>query len=342
MENRQALESQHMYTVGWISALPLELAVASAMLDAEHNEPLDFAPSPSDKNIYTFGRIAEHNVVLASLPAGIYGTTSADTTVSQMLSSFPNIRVGLMVGIGAGIPSQEVADIRLGDVVVSQPDGRCGGVIQYDLRKAKSGETFERKGILSPPPETLLKALAKLQALHERQDSRMPQFLHHMLERNPHMRKSRPSKPAYVYQGRENDRLFKADYVHSGGITCTTCDSIGEMEREERESTDPEIHYGIIASGNTLIKDAIFRDKIIQDTGEQCICLEMEASGIINTFPCLVIRGICDYADSHKNDRWQRYAAATAAAYTKELLGVVPHDDLKRTRKASEVLQEGR
>ena len=44
----------------------------------------------------------------------------------------------------------------------------------------------------------------------------------------------------------------------------------------------------------------------------------------MDTFPCVVIRGICDYADSHKNKIWQPYAAATAAAYAKELLRVIP------------------
>jgi nucleoside phosphorylase len=46
----------------------------------------------------------------------------------------------------------------------------------------------------------------------------------------------------------------------------------------------------------------------------------MEGAGIVNSFPCLVIRGICDYADSHKNKIWQKYAAAVAAAYAKLLL----------------------
>lgn len=44
----------------------------------------------------------------------------------------------------------------------------------------------------------------------------------------------------------------------------------------------------------------------------------------MNSFPCLVIRGICDYTDSHKNKQWQAYAAGTAAAYAKELLSVIP------------------
>jgi nucleoside phosphorylase len=138
MTTNKALESRDLYTVGWIAALPLELAAATAMLDEQHEKPLDFIRPPSDNNSYTWGRIGEHNVVVASLPAGVYGTTSAANTASHMLSSFPHIRAGLMVGIGAAIARPERGyDIRLGDIVVSQPDGRSGGVVQYDLRKAK-------------------------------------------------------------------------------------------------------------------------------------------------------------------------------------------------------------
>jgi len=62
------------------------------------------------------------------------------------------------------------------------------------------------------------------------------------------------------------------------------------------------------------------------------LCFEMEAAGLMNRFPCLVIRGICDYADSHKNKTWQPYAAATAAAYTKKLLSVIPAAEVAKAR----------
>jgi nucleoside phosphorylase len=339
MPTLKSLESLDEYTVGWISALSLELAAATAMFDEEHGQPVDFERPPTDKNTYTWGRIGDHNVVIASLPAGVYGTISAATTASSMLSSFPNIRVGLMVGIGAGISRPEDGyDIRLGDIVVSQPSGRSGGVIQYDLGKAKGADHFERIGSLNMPPEALLKALATLQARHERRPSEIPEILEKMLEANSLMRKPRHGKPGFVHQGRQNDRLFEASYDHVKGLDCRNCDSHQEILRDVRDSTEPEIHYGIIASGNRLIKDGITRDSIIQQTDESCICFEMEAAGLMNGFPCLVIRGICDYADSHKNDRWQRYAAATAAAYAKEFLSIVPAEDLKRTEKAVKVL----
>jgi nucleoside phosphorylase len=72
------------------------------------------------------------------------------------------------------------------------------------------------------------------------------------------------------------------------------------------------VHYGTVASGNQVMRDGVTRDKISSGLGG-VLCFEMEAAGLMNSFPCLVIRGICDYADSHKNKRWQAYAAATAA-----------------------------
>jgi nucleoside phosphorylase len=277
--------------------------------------------------------------VIASLPAGVYGTASAAATAMNLLASLPQIRIGLLVGIGGAIarPDQN-RDIRLGDIVVSQPDGTAGGVIQYDLGKAKSNQAWERKGSLNKPPPILLNALANLQAQHEIKPSIIPDLLQAMWAANPHMTKPRNKLPAYVHQGSENDRLFKTEHDHAGGSTCAKCDKSWELQRDERDTTDPEIHYGIIASGNSLIKDATTRDEIAELAGEECICFEMEAAGLIDRFPCLVIRGICDYADSHKNDRWQRYASATAAAYAKELLGYVPVNHLQTAQRAIDIL----
>ena len=244
------------------------------------------------------------------------------------------------MGIGGAIARPEGDwDIRLGDIVVSQPDGTTGGVIQYDLGKAKSNQIWERKGSLNKPPPILLNALASLQAQHEIEPSIVPDLLQAMWAANPQMAKSSKKSPAFIHQGFENDRLFKAEHNHAGGSTCVKCDASWEIKRDQRDTTDPEIHYGIIASGNTLVKDATTRDEIAALTGEDCICFEMEAAGIMDRFPCLVVRGICDYADSHKNDRWQRYASATAAAYAKELLGYIPVHQLQASHRAVDALK---
>ncbi|KAK3378799.1 hypothetical protein B0T24DRAFT_568404 [Lasiosphaeria ovina] len=340
MTSHKALDSPDSYAVAWIAALPIERAAAEAMLDEEHSTPTGFVRHQNDANVYTWGCVGEHNIVITSLAAGVYGTTSAATTASSLLASLPSIRIALLVGIGGGIARpDEGHDIRLGDIVVSQPNRTTGGVCQYDLFKAKSGDEREREGFLGRPPTVLLNALASIHASHERKDSKVPGFLREMLEKNPKMGKGSKKNPGYVHQGFDNDRLFQAMCDHVPGLDCRGCGAAEEVQRDPRDTTDPEIHYGIIASGNTLVKDAAMRDRMVSEVGEDCICFEMEAAGLMNHFPCLVVRGICDYADSHKNDRWQRYASATAAAYAKELLAYVPAAEVQETKRALEVLQ---
>jgi nucleoside phosphorylase len=102
------------------------------------------------------------------------------------------------------------------------------------------------------------------------------------------------------------------------------------------------VHYGLIASGNQVIKDATFRDKLNKDLGGDVLCVEMEAAGILNNFPCLVIRGICDYSDSHKNMAWQEHASVVAAAFTKELLFTVQPSEVQGDRLLKDALDEGK
>jgi nucleoside phosphorylase len=117
------MSSPKDYTVGWICAVHTEYVAAQAFLDKEHGRPEE--RSPNDNNDYTLGEIGGHNVVIAVLPDGEYGISSAASVARDMLHSFPNIRIGLMVGIGGGAPSQK-HDIRLGDVVVLQSfSSRC-------------------------------------------------------------------------------------------------------------------------------------------------------------------------------------------------------------------------
>src|SRR2546421_724956 len=158
------------YTVGWVCALPDELTAAQEMLDEEHQ---DLPPNGNDANIYTLGCIGEHNIVLACLPAGLIGIPSAASVAMQMKATFPAIRFGLMVGIGGGVPSKE-ADIRLGDIIVSQPAETFGGVIQYDFGKTVEDGRFKRTGQLNKPPELLLTALSNLRAKHLLEDPDIP------------------------------------------------------------------------------------------------------------------------------------------------------------------------
>ncbi|KAF3197085.1 hypothetical protein TWF679_003598 [Orbilia oligospora] len=277
------------YTIGWICALHIEMTAARLMLDSEHGAPQE--QHHSDHNVYQLGSIGEHNIVIACLPDGVYGVTSA---VAVAVGGFP----------------VEKNDIRLGDIVVSRPDGTSGGVIQYDLGKAIGQNELQRLGSLNKPPQVLLNAVAKLRSNHDLEDSKVPNILSARLAARP-----RKTQTLFSHQGASNDNLYLADYEHSNeeeNGSCESCNSGQRVSRPDRDTTDPIIHYGVIASGNQVIKHAITRDRIGGELG--AVCFEMEAAGLMDNFPCLVIRGICDYSDSHKNDRWQRYAAAVAAA----------------------------
>ncbi|KAI1059135.1 hypothetical protein LB507_004119, partial [Fusarium sp. FIESC RH6] len=298
------------YTVGWVCALPLEMAAAKGMLDKVHPNPKE--QDPSDHNTYLLGEVCGHNVVVACLPAGIYGITSAATVAKDMLRTFKSIRFGLMVGIGGGIPSKK-HDIRLGDIVVGQPSATNDGIVQYDRGNALQNQGFERTGSLNAPPQVLLAALSRLQAEHLTDDSRIPEFLANL---------PRKMKKRFSHPGASNDCLYLAEYPHvEDSPTCEACDQSQRVLQEERDETEPTIHYGTIASGSQLIKDSKKRDQIEKSIG--ALCVETEAAGL-QDFPSIVIRGICDYADSHKNDIWQFYAAAVAAAFAKELLSFMP------------------
>ena len=308
------------YTVGWICALPIEKAVAEVALDVRH-DPL--SRRLEDSNIYSLGSIGAHNVVITCLPAGGTGTISAAVVASHMGSTFGLIRFYLMVGIGGGVPSDEI-DIRLGDVVVSTPEGTFGGVVQYDFGKTVE-DGFIRTGSSNKPPVLLLNAVSSLRAKQITEDVNLATRWCELVLKYPKLRVNA------IYQGTEHDQLFEADYDHQGGgPTCELCDVGRLICRPDRSSKEPEIHYGLIASGNQVIKNGSIRERSRKEL--HMLCFEMEAAGLMDNFPCLVIRGICDYADSHKNKRWQPYAAATAATYATELLQTIPRSHVADIR----------
>ncbi|OAL45572.1 hypothetical protein IQ07DRAFT_576125 [Pyrenochaeta sp. DS3sAY3a] len=312
MERR--LLQRKEYTVGWICALPVELTAALEMLDETHQ---DLPAIGKDSNTYSLGSIGKHNIVLVCLPAGQMGTNAAATIATQLNTTFPNIRFWLMVGIGGGVPSKD-ADVRLGDIVVSTPGNGHGGVVQYDFGRTRP-DAFERTGFLNSPPPILLTAISKLRSNLDRDQDRL---LPHLTKLN--------RLPKFTREAAGPDVLFKPEYLHVGGSSCEPCAAAQQVQRKERASLTPVVHHGTIASGNQVMRDARLRDKISAEFGG-VLCFEMEAAGLMNSFPCAVIRGICDYSDSHKNKGWQPYAAGIAAAYAKELLTVIHTSNLSRT-----------
>jgi nucleoside phosphorylase len=293
------------YTVAVLCALDIELKAVRLLFDTTHeNLPI----VSSDSNYYVLGRMEKHNVAATCLPRGETGTSNAANVASNMRRSFPNIEYCLLVGIGSGVPSEK-HDIRLGDIVVSEPKDGNSGVIPYDFLKAISRGRRTQKGVIQKPSKFLLSTIPGMTS--------HPRYRKDILNQ---IRKIRDENCSYRNPGKEHDRLFAADAAHkSSRDSCNSCKKL--MSRKERKEGGPQVYYGLIASGNQVMKDAKKRDSLAKK--QEILCFETEAAGIMDIFPCLVIRGISDYADSHKNDRWHNYAAAVAAAYAKVLLSFV-------------------
>ncbi|KAM0541674.1 hypothetical protein ACHAPJ_013150 [Fusarium lateritium] len=286
------------------------------MFDEEHR-PLPIYGG--DDNVYVLGRIDQHNVVMACLP-GEYGTNNAAIVATNLKRTFPNIRATLMVGIGGGSPS--IADMHLGDIVVGTR------VMQYDMGKVIEDGRFQETAHARIPSHLLLSAVSNLRSRYGLQDTspRVACLLQDRISSYP-----RPT---------QQDRLFQASYQHPAGApTCDHCDMNKQLPRSTRQSDEPKVHYGVIASGNRVMRNAEARDNIAWRFS--ALCFEMETAGIMDNLRCLPIRGICDYSDSHKNKDWQPYTAMAAAAYAKELLEVLPPviDEISYDRERSAVAQ---
>ncbi|KLO80962.1 Uncharacterized protein LW93_9210 [Fusarium fujikuroi] len=322
------------YTVGWICAVITEYVAAQCFLDEEHEPPECVARH--DNNDYTLGKIGTHNVVIAVLPNGEYGKARAASVASDMLHSFPNVRIGLMVGIGGGAPSRS-HDIRLGDIVVSASNDGKTGILQYDFGKTIQGRAFKQTGIANQAPAILRAAVNGLMAQYERKGNDIRENVDKVLQENKRLKKK------YCQPHISSDRLYQSTVVHPDDcLSCAKCgtDQSSLVARPERTDEDdyPTIHYGVIASGDQLMKDALVRDRLARD--EEVLCFEMEAAGLMNHFPCLIVRGICDYSDSHKNKEWQGYAALVAAAYAKDLLSRISPNKVEAERKLTDVILE--
>ncbi|KAL8669046.1 MAG: hypothetical protein Q9168_006346 [Polycauliona sp. 1 TL-2023] len=306
------------YTVGWIAPMAIEFTPARALLECETTVHV-----VGDTNIYQVGRISNHHVVMVTLDH--IGLEHTSDVASSMFSSFRNLKHLLLVGIGGGVPEyapgeqrEQREQIVLGDVVV----GRQVDHLDYGRRTPDGFELTPRPHY---PHPALSKAVNTLCSDHMLYETKIPHALE-AIRQKVHANK----RPDFKDLGPEADRLYDPDYEHvDRNRSCVDCccdesrfktrQTRGHMAHRETDS--PKIHYGIIGSGNSLVVDPKEREKFFQKL--RAICFEMEAAALWQ-YNCLVIRGICDYSDSHKNKKWQQYAAATAAAYAQELLLRLP------------------
>ncbi|SPO05897.1 uncharacterized protein DNG_08586 [Cephalotrichum gorgonifer] len=306
-------------TVGWIVPMALELTPAVLMLE-------DYELFPKHETTYHIGRIGPHWVAVVVCPR--IGNSPAATVVTDMHRSFPNIKHVLVVGIAGGIPyyGPDMKQIVLGDVVVSCPWGSEGGVAHYEFGAWEGKTELSTKSHTLHPSDPLLTAVRTLESNHMRKPgSQIPIYLGEM--RGGLVEEEQPE---FEDPGGEEDRLFLDEYPHPDRTK--PCDGVCDISKSKQRSQrgrkavrwqdTPRVHYGIIGSSNALVISSMKRNELYKKY--EVICFEMESGGVMGNHQALVIRGICDYADSHKNKRWQKYAAATAAACAKEILLLVP------------------
>ncbi|KAE8152461.1 nucleoside phosphorylase domain-containing protein [Aspergillus avenaceus] len=300
------------YTMLCVCPTRLEFAAMEGALDEVHP---NIATTGRDKNAYTLGQIGRHNIAVTVLPEAGHGMAGA--VVMQALNDFKSIRFGFLVNVGGGIPSGDEYDIRLGDVVVATPLGTSSGVVPFARGRVQANGDFEQTKMINKPPQVLLEYVHRLQSKHLREGHKIDQIVRGMLGKFHIMRDERFENP-----GADQDLYFQNAYEHNGARGCATCDRTRLVARLPRAAAPLRVHYGKIGSSNTVINSAAIRQTLHQQLG--VICVETEATGMMDEFPCLVICGVGDYLDSHKNSQWHPYAAATAAAYLKELLSVIP------------------
>lgn len=302
------------FEIAIICALTLEADAVEALFDHYWDDDgPSFDKEPGDPNAYSTGVIGRHNVVLAYMPG--MGKANAAAVATNCRASFRGIKLALVVGVCGVVPfSPTNEEIVLGDVVVSD------GVVQYDLGRQMPGRFVRKDTLLDSlgrPNQEIRAVLAKLKGLrHRRQlSAKMADYLN-VLRQEPELRPD--------YPGPTNDRLFEASYRHKEDRKL--CEQLGcngrLVSRRRLETTDmgiaPAVHFGLMASGDSVMKSGEDRDRIA--AAEGVIAFEMEGAGVWDSFPCIVIKGACDYADSHKSKVWQRYSAATAAACSKAFL----------------------
>ncbi|KAF5618858.1 pfs domain protein [Fusarium tjaetaba] len=320
-----------------LCALTLEADAIETLFDGQWTGV--YNRSEGDTNTYTFGVIGRHGVVLVHMPG--MGTTYSATVATCCRSTFPRISLALVVGICGGVPfSQDGTELLLGDVVISD------GLVRYDFARQYPDGCLIKNSVSESArklPVEILGYLAKLKGLNargrlrERANAYLDTLSDVLGMKNP---------------GVEEDILFESTYRHqhhpplscsicignSGdltGMVCNEarsasckdlkCDIANSVARKrQRDATGnqwnmfPAVHFGKFGSGDKVMKSGEDRDRIARSEG--IIAFEMEGAGAWDTLPCVIIKGICDYSDSHKDKRWQLYAASTAAAYAKAFL----------------------
>ncbi|KAH8123543.1 hypothetical protein LI328DRAFT_169357 [Trichoderma asperelloides] len=342
------------FEIALICALQIESDAVEALFDVYYEEDFSYGKAQGDLNAYTTGKMAGHNVVLAFMPG--MGKVNSANVAAGFRASFPKIKLGIVVGICGGAPDGTDCEkeVLLGDVIISN------AVIQYDFGRQFDNQSVRRDTLqdnLGRPNLEIraflkkIKGLRGLRTLKEKTFSNLEDLcarddfkessypgaendiLHHPTYRHKHHNPDACNVCAGC-QGPYDDVCDKALESSCADLGCQDSLAVSRSriekakgattsrrtptDEELREARKPFIHFGTVVSGDSVMKSGHHRDEIAKREG--AIAFEMEGAGVWDSFPTVVIKSVCDYADSHKNKMWQKYAAATAAACTKAFL----------------------
>lgn len=344
-------QSRHDFEIAIFCALPLEYDAVSLLFDDFWDEDCDgYGRAEGDPNIYTTGRMGKVNVVLVLLPNT--GKVRAASTTASLRLSYPKVGLVLVSGICGGVPfPAKNEELILGDVVIS----RC--VVQYDFGKEYPDEFIMSDTIEDSPgraPLSIRNVLALLQTKRAR--DRVKEMASFNLQQLQEKSAQESCGAKYGYPGACEDRLFQSGYIHkhrqSFQCLCTRsqttdvsncqisrkllckdlqCDVSHQVQRKRvelkqkleecgqiKEAQAPSIFVGRMGSADILLKSGQERDRLSKQ--HDVFAFEMEGAGAWDEIPTIIVKAACDYADSHKNDLWQSFAAATAASVTKALI----------------------
>ncbi|TQN66850.1 5'-methylthioadenosine/S-adenosylhomocysteine nucleosidase [Colletotrichum shisoi] len=327
------------FEIAVVCALPLEFDAAALAFDEFWDDDGDtYGRAEGDTNTYTTGRIGQYNVVLSLLSS--MGKVGAATVATSLRSSYTGLRLALLTGICGGVPSPWTDDeVLLGDVVISK------AVVQYDYGRQYPGRFIRRDTVddnLGRPNKNIRSLVESFRTdlgrerLHRGASQVLGQIRENAAKKRRRARYNRPDatedtlfEPGYEHKHRDRSDCGCAENAcetaRAAACAELRCDTARLVRRDrfddmlESEPDDHfEIHVGCVGSGDMVMKSGLDRDRIARDHG--LVAFEMEGAGMWDEVPCIVVKGVCDYADSHKNKRWQAYAAATAASVMKALL----------------------
>ncbi|KAK6497724.1 hypothetical protein TWF481_012127 [Arthrobotrys musiformis] len=334
--------------VALICALPLEYDAVILLLENSTSY------GAGDRK-YKIGYIAKQKVVLSLLSN--QGKAVASSAASIIGIHFPSIKLAFLVGVCGGVPTSK-QEVLLGDVVISDeivqydfgkqhPNATSANSKGGNQRLKPHRRIYDKLGELKT--EGCRKTLRELAAGHLKtlQGNYQGTLKDEDTKTDPAL------KSKYNYPGAAKDRLFDPSYwhMHRAQAQCTICSggknavcevaqkaSCAELncehgikknlvtrkrlttmlKGENIQNFEPTLHVGNVGSADTIMKSGKHRDDLAKSN--QIIAFEMEGAGIGASIDCIVIKGVSDYADSHKCHDWQNFAAATAASALKAIL----------------------